>query len=190
MAAKIDKKELIEPDKMQLFFERVRMFAEKNKNRIYAGAGLLLTAALIAGGWSLYWFNYETTAGNIYAKVFETSTKAVSPKAEEEAIKVYEDLTARYPRSRMAIIAYYRLGNLYFGRQEIDKAISAYQAFLDRTGRKMISLPWPIAVWGPAMSSRKTLTKLWIHLIKLSKQKRGYCSSHSTIAMSQGSMKP
>jgi tetratricopeptide (TPR) repeat protein len=133
MAAKIDKKELIEPDKMQLFLERVRMFAERNKKRIYAGAGLFLLIALIAGGWSLYWFNYETTAGNIYAKVFEISTKSSSPKADEEAIKGYEDLTARYPRSRMAIIAYYRLGNLYFSRQEVDKSISAYQAFLNKT---------------------------------------------------------
>src|SRR4030042_2136260 len=60
MAAKIDKKELTEPDEMQLFFYRVRMFAKKNRNRIYAGAGFFLLIAVVAGGWYLYRINYET----------------------------------------------------------------------------------------------------------------------------------
>jgi len=134
MAAKIDKKELTEPDKLQLFFYRVRMFAKKNRNRIYAGAGLFLLIAVVAGGWYLYRLNYETSAGNTYARVFESAIKAGSPAGDAETIKGYKDLIARYPRSQAAITAYYRLGNLYFGRQEVDAAISAYQDFLDRAG--------------------------------------------------------
>jgi len=134
MAAKIDKKELTEPDKLQLFFYRVRMFAKKNRNRIYAGAGLFLLMAVVAGGWYLYWLNYETSAGNTYARVFENAMKDGSPAGDAETIKGYKDLIARYPRSRTAVTAYYRLGNLYFGRREVDAAISAYQDFLDRAG--------------------------------------------------------
>ena len=38
----------------------------------------------------------------------------------------------KYPRSQAAVTAYYRLGNLYFGRHEIDAAIRAYQDFLKK----------------------------------------------------------
>jgi len=134
MAAKIDKKELTEPDKLQLFFYRVRMFAKNNRNRIYAGAGIFLLIVMVAGGWYLYRLNYENSAGNTYARVFESAMKAGSPAGDAETIKGYKDLITRYPRSRAAITAYYRLGNLYFGRQEVDAAISAYQEFLDRAG--------------------------------------------------------
>jgi tetratricopeptide (TPR) repeat protein len=134
MAVKIDKKELTEPDTLQLFFYRVRMFAKKNRNRIYAGTGLFLLIAVIAGGWYLYRLNYETSAGNTYARVLESAMKAGFPAGGAETIKGYKDLIARYPRSRAAITAYYRLGNLYFGRREVDAAIGAYQDFLDRAG--------------------------------------------------------
>ena len=42
MAAKIDKKELEEPDKLQLFFLSVRAFAEKNRTAIYTATGIFI----------------------------------------------------------------------------------------------------------------------------------------------------
>ncbi|OHE24415.1 MAG: hypothetical protein A2Z43_03970 [Syntrophobacterales bacterium RBG_19FT_COMBO_59_10] len=135
MAAKIDKKELTEPDKLQLLFYKLRVFAEQNKTRILAGAGFLILMVVIAGGWTLYRLHYETSADKTYARVLESAMKAGSPAGDAEAIKGYQDLIVRYPRSRAAIMANYRLGNLFFGLQEIDAAIKAYQDFLDRAGK-------------------------------------------------------
>jgi tetratricopeptide (TPR) repeat protein len=130
MATKIDKKELAEPDKLQLFFLSIRAFVETHRTRIYAGAGILVLIILLAGGWYIYQLNYETIAGKLYNQVFDTAAKADPSSGNTAAIKGYKDLITRYPRSDAAVTAYYRLGNLYFSRQEFDTAIGAYQEFL------------------------------------------------------------
>ena len=136
MMAKIDKKDLTEPDKLQLLFYNLRVFAEQNRTRILAGAGFLILMVVIAGGWTLYGFHYETSADKSYALVLDKALKAGSPAGDAEAIKGYQDLIVRYPGSRAAITANYRLGNLFFSRQEIDAAIKAYNGFLDRAGKQ------------------------------------------------------
>jgi tetratricopeptide (TPR) repeat protein len=137
MATKIDKKELAEPDKLQLFFLSVRAFVEKHRMRIYAGTGFFLLIILLAGGWYLYQLNYEASAGKLYNRVIDAAMKAGPPSGDAAAIprdtasiQGYKDLIAQYPRSDAAVTAYYRLGNLYFSRQEFDAAIVAYQEFL------------------------------------------------------------
>ena len=73
MAAKLDKHELNEPDKLQLFFLSMRAFAEKHRTRIYAGGGIFILIALLAGGWYLYRVNYQTSAGKIYNQIFDAA---------------------------------------------------------------------------------------------------------------------
>ena len=65
MASKIEKKELLEPDKLQLFLLNVRTFAENHKKQIYAGAGIFLLLILVAGGVYLYHLRYETAAAKM-----------------------------------------------------------------------------------------------------------------------------
>jgi tetratricopeptide (TPR) repeat protein len=132
MAVKINKKELKEPDKMQLFFIGIRAFLEKHRSRIYIAAGVFFLAVLLSGGWFLYQLNYETSAGKIYSRVFEAVMKAGSPAGDTAAIKGYKDLIAQFPRSHAAITGYYRLGNLYLSRHEIDAASKAYEDFLQK----------------------------------------------------------
>ena len=58
--------------------------------------------------------------------------KTGSSAGDTVAIKGYKDLVDQYPRSGAAVAAYYRLGNLYLGRNEINAAITAYQDFLKK----------------------------------------------------------
>jgi tetratricopeptide (TPR) repeat protein len=132
MAAKIDKKELEEPDKLQLYFLSVRAFAQTNRTAIYTATGIFILLILLAGGWYIYQLNYETSAGKMYARILESAMKAGSPAGDSAAIKGCKDLIDQYPRSGTAVAAYYRLGNLYLGRHEIDQAITAYQDFLKK----------------------------------------------------------
>lgn len=132
MAAKIIKKELDEPDKLQLLFLSIRQFAGKHKRRIYAGGVLFLAIIAIISGWYIYQVNYDTNASKIYAHVFEKAMKAGSPTGDAEAVKGYKDLVSQYPRSRAALTAYLKLGNISFSNHEVDTAISYYQEFLKR----------------------------------------------------------
>jgi tetratricopeptide (TPR) repeat protein len=132
MAAKINKKDLEEPDKLQLLFLSIRAFAEKHRTRISIGAALFLLVALFAGGWFIYQLNYDKNGAKIYARVFENAMRTGSPAGDEAAITGYKDLIARYPRSRAAITARLKLGNLYYNRREIDTAIGFYEDFLQK----------------------------------------------------------
>lgn len=159
MAAKIDKHELNEPDKLQLFFLRVRAFAEKHRTRIYAGGGLFILIALLAGGWYLYRDHYQNSAGKIYNQIFEAAAKAGSPAGDMAAIKGYNDLISQYPRSRAAITAYYRLGNLYLGRREYNAAIGAYQDFLMNTSAESDLRTLAYSGLGASHEAKKDLNK-------------------------------
>jgi tetratricopeptide (TPR) repeat protein len=132
MAAKLDKKDLTEPDKLQLVFLTVRTFIEQHRTWLYAGVGIFILILVLAGGWHLYQLNYETGAEKIYSKVFEAAQKAGSPAGDSATIKGYKDLIFQYPRSRAAATSLYRLGNLYLGRHEIDAAIIAYHDLLNK----------------------------------------------------------
>lgn len=132
MAAKIDKKELEEPDKLQLFFLSVREFAEKNLTAIYTVTGIFILIILLAGGWYIYQLNYEASAWKMNTRILESANKIGSPAGDATTIKGYKDLIDQYPRSGAAVAAYYRLGNLYLGRHETDAAITAYEDFLKK----------------------------------------------------------
>jgi hypothetical protein len=69
MAVKIDKNELNEPDKLQLFFISLRAFVEKYRTRIYAATGGLLLIFILACGWYLYQQNYESNADKNFFRV-------------------------------------------------------------------------------------------------------------------------
>ena len=159
MAEKIDKHELNEPDKLQLFFLRVRAFAEKHRARIYAGGGIFILIALLAGGWYLYRDHYQTSAGKVYNQIFEAAGKVGSPAGDVPAIKGYKDLISQYPRSRAAVTAYYRLGNLYLGRRDYDAAIVAYQEFLKNSSAESDLVTLAYGGLGASQEAKKDLNK-------------------------------
>ena len=159
MAAKMNKHELEEPDKLQLFFFTIRAFAERHRVRIYAAAGIFILIVLLAGGWYLYQDHYETSAGTLYNQITDIAAKAGSPAGDEAAIKGYKDLISRYPRSRVAVTAYYRLGNLYYGRHEHDAAISAYQDFLRHAPAKSDLMTIAYIGLGASQEEKKELNK-------------------------------
>lgn len=130
MTAKIDKHELNEPDKLQIYFIRIREYADKHKTGIYVGGGIFALLALLACGWYLYQSNYEASAGKAYTRIFEAYAKTGSPAGDAEAIKGYKELISGHSRSQAAVTAYYRLGNLYLGRRDYDAAIVSYQEFI------------------------------------------------------------
>ncbi len=132
MPEKTDRKDLVEPDKLQLLLMAVRGFAERNRMKIYTGAGIFLVVLVLAGGYYWYQSNYEAKAGKLYSGIFESAMKAGTSAADAQAIKGYKELIDQYPRSHAAVLAYYRLGNLYVRKQEIDSAITSYKEFIQR----------------------------------------------------------
>jgi len=136
MVTKIEKKELMEPDKLQTIFLNIRSFAEHYRTQIFIGTGVFVLMILLSGGWFLYNLNYETSAAKLYNHVMDTAGKSASPNADVTSLQGYKDLITRYPKSDAALTAYYRLANIYFSRREFDAAIGAYQEYLKRVDPK------------------------------------------------------
>jgi tetratricopeptide (TPR) repeat protein len=158
MASKIEKKELLEPDKLQLFLLNVRTFAENHKMQIYVGAGIFLLLILVAGGVYIYHLRYETAAAKMYNHILETALKA-GDAGDADALKGYKDLIHEYPRSDASVTAHYRLGSLYYNKGEYDAAIVAYQEFLKKSPLKSDLIPLAYNGLGDCHQAKKDLTK-------------------------------
>lgn len=130
MAAKIDKNELNEPDKLQSFFLSLRAFVGKNRTRIFAAGGGLLLVLLLASGWYLYQLNYEAGAQKLFFQVLDAKMKAGPQAGDSAAVNGYKEIITQYPRSQAAVSARYKLANQYLVRKQYDLAIAAYQDFL------------------------------------------------------------
>ena len=128
----MDKKELKEPDKLQLLFLSIRAFVEKHRMRIYTGAGIFILILCLPE-----------------AGIFTSSTTKQAPeRSTRKSLKLHRkrdhpqgipqpsrDIRISFLNIRgaaAAVTALYRLGNLYFSRHEIDAAILAYQDFLNK----------------------------------------------------------
>jgi tetratricopeptide (TPR) repeat protein len=166
MAAKMDKNELNEPDKLQLFFISLRAFMEKHRTRIYAVAGGFLLLLILTTGWYLYQLNYESSAGKMFSLVVEGQLKAGSPTGEPAAIVGYKEIIAKYPRSQAANTALYKLANLYVVRKEFDLAIPTYEKFLSNASsdNDLVSLAYNGL--GSCFEAKKDFSKALDHFEK------------------------
>jgi tetratricopeptide (TPR) repeat protein len=127
MTGKITRQELKEPDKFQVMLSRGMAYLAENKKIIYTAGAVFVAVLLIAGGWYFYDLDMEKRAQQIYARSFYTA-----PGDTAVATGVYKEVLAKYPRSRAAALANYRLAGLYYQQKDFDAAIRHYEAFLQQ----------------------------------------------------------
>ncbi len=130
MAASISKKELKDPDILQVEFSKLVAFIGHHKAKVYVILAAFLLCLVIAAGWFLYRLNYEKSALNIYTQVEAISQKNVGSDSVPKLIEGYRNLIAQYPRSKSALYAHYQLASLYYGTNQLDLSLQAYDEFL------------------------------------------------------------
>jgi len=146
MSAKLSKKELKGPDIFQSSFEKITDYISENTVRFFAIATTVILTVVIAFGIYLYWSNYQTNATQIYAKAQAAIFRSgQTPEAASESMKIFQELIDKYPHSWSARMAYYHLGNLYYGFGDLDNAITSYKKFVssaksDDAGIKFLAL--------------------------------------------------
>jgi predicted negative regulator of RcsB-dependent stress response len=146
MAAKLSKQELEGPDAFQTTVEQIKDYIEENQKRFYSIVAAVIIASLIAGGIYMYWSNYQVSATNMYAKAQDNIAQgAPAPEVMAKNIKLYQDLSAKYPHSWSARMANYHLGNIFYNAGDYDKAIASYNKFVasrlsDKAGLKFLAL--------------------------------------------------
>ncbi len=131
MAAKLSKKELKQPDAFQSSIEIIEDYVSENPKRFYSIVTAIALAGIIAFGIYMYWGHYQASAREMYNDAQQSiSQNADNPEDAMRYIKIYQDLTDKYPHSWSARMAHYHLGNLYYNLGEYDKAIADYKKFV------------------------------------------------------------
>jgi tetratricopeptide (TPR) repeat protein len=125
MAAKLSKQELKEPDKFQVMLSWILGFITANRTKVAIAGAVVMTLAVMAGAWYLYDLNMEKNAQQRYARAYHAATG-------EGAVGIYKEVLEKYPRSRAAMLADYRLAGLYYQQKDFDAAIRHYEAFMQR----------------------------------------------------------
>ena len=125
MTGKMTKQELKEPDKLQVMLSRGMAYLAENKKKIYTAGAVFVAVLLIASGWYFYDLDMEKSAQKIYARSFY-----IVAGNSTDAVGVYKEVLGKYPRSRAAALANYRLAGLFYQQKDFDAAIRHYEAFL------------------------------------------------------------
>jgi tetratricopeptide (TPR) repeat protein len=139
MADKLTKKELEQPDEFHTMGWRAIQYLSMHRKRLYTAGAIVLLILVLAGGWYFYRLNYEKKAQNLYSSAYSLYS-APGTAGEDmrgaylKALTTYEELVRDYPRSRVATLALYNMGNLYFHVDDMKKAIESYRSFLKRSG--------------------------------------------------------
>jgi len=150
MARKLTKHELKDPDKFQVLVSQIMMYLAENKQKFYIGAGIIILIAVIVGGWYLYDLNMEKSAHKIYTRIYTL------PAGDDKgAIGIFKDVVSKYPNSRAAALANYRLANLYYQQNDFDAAVKSYEAFLKQTPDKSDLKPLGYMGLGYSYESKK-----------------------------------
>jgi tetratricopeptide (TPR) repeat protein len=139
VAAKIDKKDLEQPDAFQEAFGKFLDFARENRQKLYVAVGVLALVIVLGAGYLFYSASYEKDAAKLYfdarlkvMKADPMGAGAAGPLAAGALSEVIE----KYPSSEAAQDARYELGNLYFVMNEFDRSIQVYRAFIDSASKK------------------------------------------------------
>jgi tetratricopeptide (TPR) repeat protein len=119
---------LKEPDKFQVMLSRVLAYLTAHRPKIYIAVAVFTAGLLVAASWYLYDLNMEKKAQQIFARSYTL-------KADDNAATagIFKEVIEKYPRSRAAVLAGYRLGGLYYRLGDFDTAIKHYETFLQHT---------------------------------------------------------
>jgi len=146
MSARVTKKDIEKPDPFYEFMERVYGYLAEHKKKFYIGAGVLAGLFVLAAGLFFYSRHLEQQAEKLYLKAYHLQYSTVALYGSRESLApvlaAYEEVVQSHPRSLAAANAHYMLGNLYYRVGDYDKSKSSFEAFLDKTTRKHVLIPF------------------------------------------------
>ena len=109
---------------------------QEQRRAVLVGLGVLLVAAAVVAG--VIWYDYQTTLKarelDQEATLHYLNRPADDPKKSHEqlaqAINLYKQVVDQYPRSPVAPLALFHLGNAQVLANEVDAGIETYKRFM------------------------------------------------------------
>ena len=116
--------------------ERFLFVLQEQRRALLVGLGVLLMAAAVVAG--VMWYDYQTTLKarelDQEATLHYLNRPADDPKKAHEqlslAIHLYKQVVDQYPRTPVAPLALFHLGNAQVLSNEVDAGIETYKRFM------------------------------------------------------------
>ncbi|WHZ24831.1 MAG: hypothetical protein OJF47_003943 [Nitrospira sp.] len=116
--------------------ERFLLMLHEQRRALLVGVGVLLVAAAVVAG--VMWYDYQTTLKarelDQEATLHYLNRPADDPKKAREqltqAITLYKQVVDQYPRTPVAPLALFHLGNAQVLANEVDAGIETYKRFM------------------------------------------------------------
>ena len=116
--------------------ERFLLVLQEQRRAVLVGLGVLLVAAAVVAG--VIWYDYQATLKarelDQVATLHYLTRPADDPKKSHEqlaqAINLYKQVVDQYPRSPVAPLALFHLGNAQVLANEVDAGIETYKRFM------------------------------------------------------------
>jgi outer membrane protein assembly factor BamD (BamD/ComL family) len=116
--------------------ERFLLLLKEQRRAFLVGLGVLLVAASVVLG--IMWYDYQTTLKarelDQEATLHYLNRPADDPKKAQEqltqAVNLYRQVVDQYPRTPVAPLALFHLGNAQVLHNEVDAGIETYKRFL------------------------------------------------------------
>ncbi len=116
--------------------ERFLLVLQEQRRAVLVGLGVLLVAAAVVAG--VIWYDYQATLKarelDQEATLHYLNRPADDPKKAHEqlaqAINLYKQVVDQYPRSPVAPLALFHLGNAQVLANEVDAGIETYKRFM------------------------------------------------------------
>ncbi|MBP8154204.1 MAG: tetratricopeptide repeat protein [Nitrospira sp.] len=116
--------------------ERFLLVLQEQRRAVLVGLGVLLVAAAVVAG--VIWYDYQATLKarelDQEATLHYVNRPVDDPKKSHEqlaqAINLYKQVVDQYPRSPVAPLALFHLGNAQVLANEVDAGIETYKRFM------------------------------------------------------------
>jgi tetratricopeptide (TPR) repeat protein len=162
---KIIKKKLKKPDEFITLTERTFLFITHRSKSIAVWAGIVLILLLVVFSFQKWERKNEENAYQMFHLAVETYGMVSSPYREgspqeyRTVLEKFDEVITKYPRTSSGKIALLFKGDTYFRLGEFDNAITAYEAFLQKTGKEKLYRSFALDGLGYSYEGKKEYEK-------------------------------
>ncbi len=162
---KIIKKKLKEPDEFITLTERAYLFVTHHAKSITLGAGVVLVLLLFIFFFQKWEKKSAESAEQMLSSVVETYQAASSPYREgspqeyKNVIERFNEVIAKYPKTRSGQLAVLYKGNIHLRLGEFDEATKAYESYLEKGGKEKLYRAFAMEGLGYSYEGKKNFER-------------------------------
>ena len=162
---KITKKRLKEPDEFITLTQRAFLFVGGHLKQLAIGGGIVLALAVALFLFQMWKNKQQDESDRRLAVAVEayqrtaSSFREVAPAEYKEALEKFEDVAANFSGTSSGRLALLYTGNIHLKTGDFEKAIKAYETFLEKEGNERIYRSLALEGLGYAYEGKKDFEK-------------------------------